>query len=359
MTPRLRPARVIGSAVAAVVLSSGLALLNAAAGDLYRPVADIAVGGAGGWDYLSVDPAAHRLYVSHGDRIVVIDTAKNAVAGEIPDMPGVHGMAIAPELHRGFTTNGAEAKVGIIDLQTLKLISKVDTGQGPDAYAYDPARHEVYAFNGGGRSATVIDAATGSVVATIPLGGRPETGQADPAAGRVYVNLEDKSAVAVIDTKTHALVATWPIAPGEEPTGMAVDLATHRLFVGCGGNKMMLMIDATNGKVVASVPTGQGVDATWFDPGTKLAFSSSGDGVVAIAREDGPGALTPVQMLTTARGARTMALDPLTHNLYLAAAKYEDVPAAGAAPAGASPARGRPRMVPDSMHVMVFGYQAE
>ena len=353
--------RNLGAVVGVALLMSGLSLAVAAVEELYRSTADIPVGGIGGWDYLSVDPAAHRLYVSHATKVVVIDTAKNAVVGEIPDLPGVHGMAVATDLHRGFTTNGGEAKVNIIDLQTLQLVSKVDTGQNPDAYAYDPGRQEMYAFNGGGQSATVIDAKSGKVVATIPLGGRPETGQADPKAGRVYVNIEDKSAIAVIDTKTHTVVATWPIAPGEEPTGMAIDLATHRLFVGCGGNKLMLMIDSTTGKVLASVPAGQGVDATWFDPGTKLAFSSSGDGIVAIAREDTPTTLTPVQTLTTARGARTMALDPVNHNIYLAAAKYEEAPppAAGARAPAAPPGRGRAAMVPNSMHVMVFGYQGK
>jgi DNA-binding beta-propeller fold protein YncE len=362
MESRLLRRRNPGTLLGVVLVMSGFALAAAPAGELYRSTGDIDVGGVGGWDYLSVDPAAHRLYVSHATKIVVIDTAKDAVVGEISDLPGVHGMAVAADLHRGFTTNGGEAKVSIIDLQTLKLVSKVDTGQNPDAYAYDPGRQEMYAFNGTGRSATVIDAKTGSVVATIPLDGRPETGQADPKAGRVYVNIEDKSAIAVIDTKTHTVVATWPIAPGEEPTGMAIDLSARRLFVGCGGNKLMLMVDSTNGKVVASVPAGQGIDATWFDPGTKLAFSSSGDGAVAIAREDGPNTLTPVQMLTTARGARTMTLDPVTHNIYLAAVKYEAVtpPAAGAPPAAPAPGRGRgPAMVPNSMHVMVFGYQGK
>ena len=175
---------------------------------------EISIGGEGGWDYLSVDPAAHRLYVSHATHIVVIDTQAGKVVGDIPDTPGVHGFAIASDLGRGFSSNGRENKVGIVDLKTLKLIQKVDTGENPDAILYEPARKEVYAFNGRGKSATVIDAQSGKVVATVPLEGKPESGQADSKAGKVYVNMEDLNAIKVIDTATHKVTETWPIAPG-------------------------------------------------------------------------------------------------------------------------------------------------
>jgi YVTN family beta-propeller protein len=298
--------------------------------DLYKFSKTIPIGGDSSWDYLSVDAAAHRLYVSHGTSLVVIDTQADKVIGEIADTPGVHGFAIAADLGRGFSSNGRENKVSIVDLKTLKTLQKVDAGMNPDAILYEPGKKEVYAFNGRSKSATVIDAQSGKVVATIPLEGKPETGQADPKAGKVYVNIEDQNSIKVIDTATHAVTATWPIAPGEAASGMAIDTDRHLLFIGCDNN-LMLMIDSTSGKVVYSVPVGAGVDATWFDPGTKLAFSSAGEaGATTIAHEDSPTLLKVVQTLKTTRGARTMALDPLTHTIYLAATDQ----AAGKAVAG-------------------------
>ncbi|HVS53176.1 MAG TPA: YncE family protein [Opitutaceae bacterium] len=311
----------------------------------YHLLKEIPVGGDGGWDYLSIDSAAHRLYVSHGNTVVAIDTEQNTVAGTIADTPGVHGMAVAPELKRGFTTNGRENKASVVDLETLKTLSKVDTGQNPDGMVYEPGQQEVYVFNGRSNNATVIDAKAAKVVATIALNGKPEFATADPKAGRVFNNLEDKSEVVAIDTKTHAVVNRWPIAPGEGASGMAFDADHHRLFLGCG-NKLMVMLDSTSGKVVASVPIGQGVDANAFDPGTQLAFASCGDGTVTIAHEDSPDKLTVVQTLTTEARARTMTLDPKTHRIYLASASYL-APAAGA--------KGRPQMVPGSFKILVYG----
>jgi YVTN family beta-propeller protein len=285
----------------------------------YRFARAIPIGGEGGWDYLTVDAQAHRLYVSHATKIVVVDTESFKIVGEIADTPGVHGIALAPELGRAFSSNGRENKVSIVDLKTLKTIQKVTTGENPDAILYEPARKEVYAFNGRGKSATVIDAEKGTVIATIPLEGKPEFAQADSKAGKVFVNLEDLNSIKVIDTAKHAVAATWPIAPGESASGMAIDLDNHRLFIGCD-NKLMLMIDNTNGAVVYSVPIGEGVDANAFDPATKLAFASSGgSATVTIAREESPALLKIVQTLKTVKGARTMALDPLTHRIYLAA----------------------------------------
>jgi len=285
----------------------------------YRFARAIPIGGEGGWDYLTVDAQAHRLYVSHATKIVVIDTESYKAVGEIADTPGVHGIALAPELGRGFSSNGRENKVSIVDLKTLKTIQKVTTGDNPDAILYEPGRKEVYAFNGRGKSATVIDAAKGTVIATIPLEGKPEFAQADSKAGRIFVNLEDLNSIKVIDTAKHAVAATWPIAPGESASGMAIDLDNHRLYIGCD-NKLMLMIDNTNGAVVYSVPIGEGVDANAFDPATKLAFASSGgSATVTVAREESPTLLKVVQTLKTVKGARTMALDPLTHRIYLAA----------------------------------------
>jgi len=283
----------------------------------------IQIGGEGGWDYLTVDAAAHRLYVSHATHVVVIDTQTNKIVGDIPDTPGVHGVAIAADLGKGFVSNGRENTSSMFDLKTLKLIRKIDTGDNPDAILYEPAKKEIYTMNGRGKSATVIDAAGGTVVATIPLEGKPESAQADSRVGKVYVNMEDLNSVKVIDTATHTVTATWPAAPCEAATGMAFDQATHRLFLGCD-NQLMVMMDSTNGKVVYSVPVGAGVDSTWFDPQTRLAFTSNGGaGTVSVAHEDSAAALKIVQTIKTARGARTMALDPATHTIYLAATDYE------------------------------------
>jgi YVTN family beta-propeller protein len=314
----------------------------------YHFLKEIPVGGEGGWDYLSIDDTGRRLYVSHASKVVVIDIDKDAIVGEVSDTPGIHGLAPAPELKRGFTSNGRENKSSIVDLKTLQTIGKVDTDQGPDGMLYDPGQQEAYMFNGRGQSATVIDAKAGKVVATIPLGGRPESAAVDPKGARVYDNLEDKNEVVAIDTKKHVVVDRWSIVPGEEPAGMAIDVPHHRLFVGCH-NKLMLMVDNTNGKVVASVPIGEGVDFSAFDPETQLAFSSCGDGTVTIAHEDGPDKLTVTQTLTTERGARTMALDPKTHRIYLASAKFE-APAAGTTGGG----RERRKMVPDSFKILVY-----
>ena len=314
------------------------------AAEPYHFIKEIPVGGDGGWDYASVDSAAQRLYVSHATKVVVIDLAKDAVVGEITNTPGVHGLAPCPDLGLGVTSNGRENKAGIVDLKTLQTISKVETGANPDGMLYEPGQKEVYLFNGRGQSATVIDPKAGKVVATIPLGGKPEFAQADVKAGRVFNNLEDKSEVVAIDTKKHEVVNRWPIAPGEEGSGMAIDLKNHRLFIGCGGSKTMVMMDSASGKVLASVPIGSGVDANDFDPGTQLAFASCGDGTVTIAKEDGD-KLTVVQTLKTEKGARTMALDPATHKIYLASAKFDEP----------APGQRRGRMVPGSFKVLVYG----
>ncbi len=320
-----------------------------AAGPGYKFIKEIPTHDDLRWDYLSVDSAGRRLYVSHQSKVIVIDIDNDSIVGEIADTGGVHGIAIAPELGKCFVSDGGENKVSMVDLKTLKTLSKIDTGRNPDAIIYEPGQQEVYAFNGRGESATVIDAKEGKVVATIELPGKPEFAAADPDAGRVYCNLEDKSQIAVIDTKTHKVLSTWPIAPGEEASGMAIDTAHTRLFIGCH-NKVMEMIDATEGKIVGSVEIGSGVDANAFDPGTQLAFSSNGDGTTTIAHEDAPDKLTVVQTLKTERGARTMAVDPKTHRIYLATAKFEPAPEPAA-----GERRQRPKMVPGSFKILVYG----
>ena len=331
--------------LAAAALVGALAVAPKAADGPYQFIKDVQIGGEGGWDYLTLDAAAKRLYISHGTKVVVYDLTKDAVVGEIADTPGVHGAVIASDGHI-FTSNGRESKASMVDAKTLQTIKKVETQGNPDFIMYEPKQKEVYTFNGTGRSATVIDAA-GNVVATIPLGGKPEAGVPDPAAGRVYVNNETASTIVVIDVAKHEVVANWSIAPGESAAGLAIDLKNHRLFVGAHNNKM-LMMDSTNGRIIAEVPIGGGVDATWFDPGTGYAFSSCSTGTVTIAHEDAPDKLTVVQTLQTATGARTMALDPATHRIYLAAAKYTPPPEG-------SPANARPTLIPGSMHLLIYG----
>jgi DNA-binding beta-propeller fold protein YncE len=340
-----------------IVALGAIAILAVVAGPAVRAaghyvkVADIKIGGAGAFDYLAVDAAAKRLYVTHGTEIVVIDLTTNTIVGRIADTPRVHGIAIANG--RGFTSNGGENKVGIVDLATFKTLLKVDTGANPDAILSVPSRKEIYAFNHAGESATVINAESGAVVATIKLGGQAETGQADPMLGKVFVNIEDKNAVDVIDMAKHTVVATWPVAPAEEPTGMAIDVTTHRVFV--GGGPSLVMIDANSGKVAASLPICMGTDATFFDPGTRNVFVSCADGHIVVAHEDSPSKLSMVETITTARGARTMALDPVTHRVYTAAQEFG--PVDPNAPLPAPGRRGGPPPVPDSFHVLVFAEQ--
>ena len=331
-----------------VGLAAVLAVTSVAAQSRFSKVTEIPIGGAGAFDYLNVDSAAKRLYVTHGIEVVVIDMATNKVVGRIADTPRVHGIAIVPELGRGFTTNGGENKVSVVDLKTLQTVSKIDTGANPDAVLYEPSKKEIYTFNGaakGGFNATVIDATTGTVVATVDLGDKPESGQSDAAVGRVFVNLENKSLIGVVDIATHSKVAEWPIAPAESPTGMAIDRSAKRLFV--GGGPSLVMIDYTSGKVVASVPICQGTDATWYDAAAKLIFNSCGDGHITVSHMDSPGKLTVLETIDTARGARTMAFDPATRRIYTAAQNY-------AAPDPAAAANARPTPIPDSFHVLVF-----
>ena len=315
----------------------------------YHFLSEIKIGGEGGWDILTIDSEAGRLYLSHSTKVVVVDLDHSNLAGEIDDTPGVHAFMPIPELRRGFSSNGKESKSSVVDLTTHKTLSKVETGQNPDAIAYEPERGEVYVFNHTGNSATVIDAKTAKIVTTIPLGGSPEFAVTNADKDRIYCNLEDKSEVAVIDTAKHEVLAHWPLAPGEEPTGIALDATHHRLFAACH-NKMMVMLDTETGKVITSVPIGAGTDGAAFDDVSQLAFASCGDGTTTIAKEETPDKLTVVQTLTTERGARTMAIDPKTHRIYLPTAQFQPAPSPSP---GQSPAR--PTIVPNTLKLLVYG----
>lgn len=314
----------------------------------YRLLKKIQVGGEGGWDYLFADADTHRLYVSHATKVVVIDTGTDSVVGEIPNTSGVHGIAVADKLGRGFTSNGRDNSVTIFDLKTLKKLSDVKTGKNPDAIVYDDATKRVFAFNGASSDATAIDAASGKVAGTIALGGKPEFATAD-GKGTIYVNIEDKSEVVAFDARKLEVKNRWSIAPGEEASGMAIDEKTRRLFIVCSNQKMIVM-NADTGKVVADLPIGKGTDAAGFDPKEKLAFSSNGEGTLTIVHEDAPDKFSVVGSVTTQRGARTMALDAKTHRIFLATAEFGATPA----PTAQRP-RPRPAIVPDSFVVLVFG----
>ena len=314
----------------------------------YHLLKKIQIGGEGGWDYLFADADAHRLYVSHATKVVVIDTETGNKIGEILDTKGVHGIAVAEKLGKGFTSNGRDDSVTIFDLKTLKRISDVKVGKNPDAIIYDAASNHVFTFNGGSSDTTVIDADSGKVAGTIALGGKPEFATVD-GKGTVFVNIEDKSEVAQIDSKKLVVKTRWLIAPGEEPSGMAIDQKNHRLFIVCG-NKKMIVLNSETGKVVADLPIGDGTDAAGFDPNTKLAFSSNGEGTLTVVREDSADKFSVVETVTTQRGARTMTLDTKTDRIYLATAAFGETPA----PTAERP-RPRPSIVPDSFVILVFG----
>jgi YVTN family beta-propeller protein len=283
----------------------------AAAG--YHLLRTITVGGPGGWDYLTVDEPGRRVFVSHETQVEVIDLASNNVSARIPDTPGVHGIALAHDEGRGFVSNGRASTVTIFDLKTLAAISQVPTGKKPDAIVYDPSSHRVFAMNGGGDSSTVIDAASGKVVGTIELGGGPEFATAD-GSGNVFVNLEDQSVALRIDAQSLTVKNRWPLAPCEHPSSMAIDRANHRLFIGCR-SKVLAVVNSDNGNVIVTLPIGDHVDASAFDPATGLIFNSTGEGTVDVFHEDSPDKYTAVERIPTHVGSKTMALDAETHQL--------------------------------------------
>jgi YVTN family beta-propeller protein len=309
---------------------------------------EIQIGGEGGWDYLYADSGNHRLYISHATKVVVVDTDTDTVVGEIPNTNGVHGIAIADDLGRGFISDGRDDSVTIFDSKTLKALSTVKTGKNPDAIIYDPATKRVFAFNGGSGDTTVIDAASGAVAATIALGGKPEFATSD-GKGKVFVNIEDKSDVVEIDSKKMAVITRWPIAPGEEASGMAIDRKNHRIFIVCS-NKKMIVLNVDTGKVAADLAIGSGPDAAGYDPETKLAFSSNGEGTLTVVREDSADKFSVLDTVNTRRGARTMTVDGKTHKIYLPTAQFGPAPA----PTAERP-RPRPSIVPNSFTILVFG----
>lgn len=289
------------------------------AADSYQVTKKIPIPGQGGWDYLTVDEGARRLYVSHGTQVEVLDVDSGAIVGKVEKTPGVHGIAVAPELGRGFVSDGQASTVTIFDLKTLKTIGEVPTGKKPDAIIFDPATARVFAFNGDSKSATVIDAASGKVAGTVDLGGGPEFAAAD-GTGYVFDNLEDESLVLKIDAHRMTVEQRWKTAPCESPSSMAMDRRNRRLFLGCR-SKVMSVMNADTGEVITTLPIGDHVDATAFDRETGLIFNSNGEGTVTVIRQESPDKYSVVETVKTVPRAKTMALDPKTHQLFLSTAE--------------------------------------
>lgn len=314
----------------------------------YHLLKKVPLGGEGGWDYLAFDSPTRRLFISRGTKVVALNVDTGTVSGEIPNTDGVHGIAFAPEFDRGFTSNGRAGTVTIFDLQSLQVIGSAKTGMNPDAIVYDPASKRVFTMNGQSNDATAIDAATGNVLGTIPVTGKPEFAVAD-GAGHVYVNIEDKSEELQIDTLNLKVTAQWPLAPCQEPSGLAMDITHRRLFAGCH-NQMMAVVDADSGKVIATPAIGLGVDANAFDPGTEFAFASNGQsGTLTVVHEDAPGKFSVLENVATQRGARTMALDPKSHEVYLVTADFAPAP-----PSANENPRPRMMVVPGTFVVLIY-----
>lgn len=291
----------------------------------YKVVNRFHIEGNGGWDYLTVDESSGRIFISHGGVVNVVNEKDGKLLGTIPDTQGVHGIAIAPDLNKAFISDGRDSSVTIIDLKSLAFITKINvTGQNPDAILYDPFSHRVFTFNGRTSNATAIDGATNKVAGTIKLDGKPEFAVTD-GKGKVYVNIEDKGEITCFDPSTLKVEQTWSIAPGEEPSGLALDNENHRLFAVCG-NKMMVVVDAQSGKVIATLPTGEGTDGAAFDPVLKRAYSSNGEGTMTVIQEVTPNEYKVLENVPTRQGARTIAIDKKTHHLFLPTAEYSPAP---------------------------------
>lgn len=325
-----------------------LATFSPAADSGYKVIKTYKLGGEGGWDYLNLDSASRRLYISRATHVIVIDADSGKSVGDIPDTPGVHGIALAPELGRGFVSNGREGTVTIFDIDSLKLINKVKVGDNPDAILYDPATKRVFTFNGKSQDSTAIDAAKGTVLGTIKLEGKPEFAASD-GKGMIFVNIEDKSQLDAIDPAKLEVKSRWPLAPCEEPSGLAIDRKNRRLFAGCD-NKMMAVVDADSGKVLATPAIGDGVDATAFDESTGLAFASCGEGVLTVVHEESPSKFSVVENVKTQQGARTLALDEKTHQVFVVTANFGPPPA----PTADNP-HPRRTILPDTFVVLVVG----
>jgi len=305
----------------------------------------ISIGGEGGWDYLTPDPERGRLFVTHGASVVVVDEASGRVLGEITNTPRVHGVEIVESVGKGFTTNGGDNTLTVFDLASLVVLDRIAIpGRNPDAILYEPVSGRLFAFNGASDDATAIDPRSNRVIGSVGLGGKPETGVAD-GTGRIFVNIEDTSEIKVFDARSLIVERTWSLDPCEEPTGLALDRETHRLFVACG-NALLTVVDADTGKIITTLPVGEGCDGVKFDPELGLAFAAAGeDAELTIVRERDADSFEVLANVPTQTGARTLGLDPKRHEVYLSTAEVD--------PEAPHDARGGPGYRPDSFMVLV------
>jgi DNA-binding beta-propeller fold protein YncE len=328
-------------APALLILAAGAAV---AAPEGYQLLKTVPVPGDGGWDYVLADDAGRRVYVSHGTEVVVLDADSYEIKGTIADQKGVHGIAVVPDLGRGFISNGQGNNVTIFDTKTLKPTGSVETGKNPDCIIYDPSTKTVLAFNGRDASATVIDPKEGKATGTIALGGKPEYAVSD-GKGAVYVNIEDKNQILRLDPAALKVVERYPVDPGEAPGALTIDRKNRRLFIGCH-NKMMVVMDADSGKVVTKEPIGERTDAAAFDPETGLVYFSNGEGTISVIKQDGPDKYSTVETIKTQTGSKTMALDVKTHKIFLPMAEFKADP---------DNPKARPKLTPGTFAVQVYG----
>jgi YVTN family beta-propeller protein len=328
---------------ALILAAATLVAIPAFAQKSYKLADRAKLGGEGGWDYLTYDGDANRLFITRGTHVMVVDAKTLKPTADITDLQGVHGVALAPELGRGYITSGGDNMLVIFDLTTLKVLEKVKVGERPDAILYDASAKRVYTFNAKTQDSTVVDATTGKVVGTIPLGGKPETGVTD-GKGHVYVNIEDHNEIVRIDTAKLTVAEHYPMAGCDEPSALAIDTVHRRLFAGCG-SKIMAVVDPDAGKLVTTVDIGGGVDAGAFNPKTQQIFMSCGEGVLTVIHEDSPNKYSVVQSVPTAKRARTMALNAASNTVYTVTAQFDPTP---------PPAGQRPKMIPDTFELLVI-----
>jgi YVTN family beta-propeller protein len=329
--------------LALILAAATIAALPAVAQKSYKLTDRVKLGGEGGWDYLTYDAEGKRIFITRGTHVMVVDATTLKPTGDIPDLQGIHGVALAHELGKGYITSGGDNMLAIFDLKTLKVLDKVKVGERPDAILYDPSAKRVYTFNAKTQDSTVVDAKSGKVIGTVPLGGKPETAVAD-GKGNVYVNIEDKSEIVRIDTTKFVVAEHYPMAGCDEPSALAFDIAHRRLFAGCA-SKIVAVVDPDSGKMITTVDIGGGVDAGAFNSKTQQIFMSCGaDGVLSVIHEDSPDKYSVVQTVPTVKGARTMALDEASNTVYSVTAQFDPTP---------PPAGQRRKIMPDTFELLV------
>jgi DNA-binding beta-propeller fold protein YncE len=343
----MRPLQLLIVASLTVALHASSVLAQAPVDSTYRVAHDITLGGDGRWDCVTFDTVYHRLFIARQTRVMVVDPDSGKLLGEIPGLDGAHDVALAYPAGHGFATSGRDSTVTMFDLRTLRVLGRTRAGDDADAILYDPVSRRVVSFNGDANTAGVIDPGSGRLLATIALGGKPEFGVAG-GNGRLFANLVDSAQVVEIDPKGNRVLRHWPLAPCEGPTGLAIDLAHHLLFSGCR-NQIMAISNYQEGRLVAQVPIGGGVDGAAFDPSSQLAFTSNGDGTLTVVHEDSPTRFRVVATVDTRRGARTMALDGRTHRIYTVTAAFGPTPAATA-----EEPHPRPSLVPGTFALLVL-----